>query len=148
MSTSISVLSRITSVFSLSNSVLVDGCLNKHARSFMSTTVTVVGITIVALSNKRGRVPLIPWHHITLWRVSWVYEVEKNNHLFQSHMDRLFSAFKEMVQYSFCHRNKLTVTNQAQAYSLLLYLHAQSIKFSIGQVDIRTSTYEHLHLLW
>ena len=32
--------------------------------------------------------------------------------------------------------------------SLSHHLRAQSIKFGIGQVDVRTSTYEHLRLLW
>ena len=59
--------------------------MNEHVRAFALATVTEVGITIIPLSykHKYGEGTLVPWHHIALQKVSWVYQAEKNDDLEQ-----------------------------------------------------------------
>ena len=93
---------------------------------------------------------------MALRKAAWVYPPggEKpscNDHSFQSHTDRVCPAFKKWYNF-FTEIKSSPSIKHKHIRPLSYYLRVQTptlgIKFGIGQVDVRTSTYEHLRLLW
>ena len=82
-----------------------------------------------------------------LYRRFLEYTRQRKMIIHTSHMRIDCPAFKKWHNFP-TEINSSSLNKHKHIRSPLHYHHIQSIKFGIGQVDIRMSTYEHLRLLW
>ena len=121
---------------------------NEHVRAFALATVTEVGITIIPYHTNTNMGKAL-WRHGTasLFGRLLVYTRLRKTIIYSSRM-RIDSAqlLKDGTAFP-TEINSSPPIKHKHIRSLSHHLRAQSIKFGIGQVDVRTSTFEYLRLL-